>query len=153
MTFNTNGSWFHDPPDPALYSPLILVDLTDLANSLRNGSVAVDHSSGRIIGNGTFDASFGIGSYDLHFCADFEGAPIRDTGTFVGNSPSREPKNLTTCNPGVVAPVPAGAWVQFHPPDGADKESHQIMVRVGVSYLSTDKACQNAESEIPNFGS
>lgn len=135
------------------YSPLILVDLTDLANSRSNGSVSVDPTSGRIVGNGSFSPSFGIGSYDLHFCADFQGASIRDTGIFQNNRPGREPKSLRTYSNGINGPngvpnpVPAGAWVQFQPPDHDD----QILVRVGVSYISVDKACQNAESEIAEF--
>lgn len=128
-------------------SPLILIDLTDLANSRSNGSVSVDGSSGRIIGNGTFSPSFGIGSYDLHFCADFQGASIRDTGIFQNNRPGREPKSMRTYSTGTTSPVPAGGWVQFNPPD----ENEQILVRVGVSYISADKACQNAETEIADF--
>lgn len=128
------------------YSPLILIDLTDLAGSRSNGSVSVDASSGRIIGNGTFNPSFGVGSYDLHFCADFEGATIRDTGVFQNNRPGREPKSLVTYSTGATSPVPAGAWVQFQPP-----QNDQIVVRVGLSYISVDKACQNAEVEIGGF--
>lgn len=130
------------------YSPLILIDLMDLADSRSNGSVAVDASTGRIIGNGTFEASFGIGTYDLHFCADFRGAAVRDTGVFQNNRPGSEPKSLRTYSTGATDPVPAGAWVQFHPPEGDDD---QILVRVGVSYLSTDRACRNAEAEIGDF--
>lgn len=128
-------------------SPLLLIDLTDLSGSRSNGSVSVDASTGRLIGNGTFGPSFGVGSYDLHFCADFRGAALRDTGIFQNNRPGREPKSMRTYSPGVVSPVPAGGWVQFHPPD----EDEQILVRVGVSYISTDQACRNAESEIPAF--
>lgn len=125
------------------YSPLILVDLTDIAGSRSNGSVTVDPTSGRIVGNGTFNPSFGVGTYDLHFCADFQGAPIRDTGIFQNNRPGREPKSLRTYSTGITSSVPGGAWVQFHPPD-----NDQIVVRVGLSYLSVDKACRNAEAEI-----
>lgn len=127
------------------YSPLILVDLTDLSDSRSNGSISVDPDSGRIVGNGTFGPSFGDGSYDLHFCADFQGASIRDTGIFQNNRPGREPKSLRTYGTGSTSPIPGGAWVQFHPPD----ESEQIRVRVGLSYISADRACQNAEAEIP----
>lgn len=128
------------------YSPLILIDLTDLAGSRSNGSVTVDALSGRIMGNGTFNPSFGVGSYDLHFCADFQGATIRDTGIFQNNRPGREPKSLVTYSTGATNPVPAGAWVQFQPPD-----NDQIVVRVGLSYISVNKACQNAEAEIGAF--
>lgn len=127
------------------YSPLILVDLTDLSDSRSNGSVAVNSDTGRIVGNGTFNPSFGIGTFDLHFCADFQGASIRDTGIFQNNRPGREPKSLKTHSTGATDPVPAGAWVQFLPPD----EDDQILVRVGLSYISADQACANAEREVP----
>lgn len=135
------------------YSPLILFELTSLSNNRGNGSVAVDAASGRIVGNGTFEPSFGSGNYDLHFCADFRGATVRDTGIFQNNRPGSEPKSLRTYETGISDrngdsdPVPAGAWVQFQPPDN----NEQILVRVGLSYLSTDKACQNAEAEIEDF--
>ena len=131
-------------------SPLILADLTDLPDSRINGSIAVDPNSGRITGNGTFSPSFGIGSYDLHFCADFKGAQIRDTGVFQNNRAGTEPKSLRVFPDGVDnSPeiLPAGAWVRFHKPGHQD----QILARVGVSFISTQQACNNAEKEIPNF--
>lgn len=44
-------------------SPLILVDLDDLPHSRSYGKVSVDPDTGRITGNGTFEPSFGIGTY------------------------------------------------------------------------------------------
>ena len=130
-------------------SPLILVDLTDLPESRINGTIAVDSTTGRIIGNGTFAPSFGIGSYDAHFCADFSGAPIRDTGVFMNNRAGNEPKSLRTVADGVNSPpLPAGAWTQFHAPTS----NNQILVRVGVSFISIAQACHNAEAEVPDFG-
>jgi putative alpha-1,2-mannosidase len=61
-------------------SPLILVDTIDLPLSRINATTSVDGDTGRITGSGTFVPSFGLGTYDLHFCADFAGASIRDTG-------------------------------------------------------------------------
>lgn len=132
-------------------SPLILADLSDLPQSRINGSISVDNSTGRITGSGTFSPSFGIGSYTLHFCADFQGAEIRDTGVFMNDRAGSEPKNLSVVQDGVnVSPeiLPAGAWTRFHAPNGSE---NQILARVGVSFISVDKACSNAESEIPGF--
>jgi putative alpha-1,2-mannosidase len=131
------------------YSPLILVDLTDLTESRTNGSVEVDGSSGRITGNGTFKPSFGIGNYDLHFCADFSGASLRDAGVFLNNRAGNEPKSLKVVPDGINAnpPLPAGAWTQFYAP-----LNNQILARVGVSFISVAQACRNAETEIPDFG-
>lgn len=148
ITFPGNSSTSSNSSVSSLpNSPLILIDLNDLSGSRTNGSVSVDASTGRIIGNGTFSPSFGIGDFDLHFCADFQGASIRDTGIFQNNRPGREPKSMRTYSTGTTSIVPAGGWVQFFPPD----QDEQILVRIGLSYLSTDKACQNAENEIADF--
>lgn len=134
----------------ATLSPLILADLTDLPNSRINGSVRVDSETGRQTGSGVFSPSFGIGNYALHFCADFSGASIRDTGVWMNNRASSEPKNLSIVLDGVnnsPEVLPAGVWTRFHAPESDD----QILARVGVSFISVDKACSNAESEIPSF--
>ncbi|UJO24429.1 uncharacterized protein CLAFUR5_13754 [Fulvia fulva] len=130
--------------------PLILADLIDLPLSRTNGSVVVDDKTGRISGSGVFSPSFGIGSYTLHFCADFTGAEICDTGVFMNNRAGTEPKNLTVVNDGIDnSPdiLPAGAWVQFNAPH----TDNQILARVGVSFISSNQACSNAEKEIPDF--
>ncbi|KAI5196755.1 putative mannosidase [Aureobasidium subglaciale] len=132
-------------------SPLILADLIDLPKSRSNGSISVDPKNGRIVGNGTFSPSFGIGTYDLHFCTDFSGASIRDTGVFMNNRAGSQPKNLTVVTDGVNnSPeiLPAGAWVRFNAPQN---NASSISARVGLSFISTAQACENAEKEIPDF--
>ena len=134
----------------ATLSPLILADLSDLPNSRINGSAAVDSSTGRMTGSGSFAPSFGIGSYVLHFCADFSGAPIRDTGVFINNRAGSNPKNVNVVQDGGNTPptiLPAGTWVQFDAPES----NNEILARVGVSFISVDQACSNAEKEIPDF--
>lgn len=128
-------------------SPLILFDLTDLPESRINGSIAVDGKSGRITGSGTFSPSFGLGTYDLHFCADFSGAALRDTGVFMNNRAGSNPKSVKIVPNGNTPLVPAGAWAQFHP-----SPNDQILVRVGVSFMSPEQACNSAEKEVPDFG-
>jgi putative alpha-1,2-mannosidase len=140
-----NSTVYSDAPTvPRLpYSPLILADLTDLSNSRQTATMAVDPHSGRLVGTGKFGPSFGIGHYDLYFCADFKGAKIRDSGVFMNNRAGSQPKKISVANDGTDdPPIPAGAWVQFDQP-----ESDQILVRAGISFISTDKACQNAERE------
>jgi putative alpha-1,2-mannosidase len=147
ITFPSNSTTSIQNQTALPYSPLILVDLTDLPDSRINGSIEVDGSTGRIVGNGTFNPSFGLGTYDLHFCADFSGAEIRDTGVFMNNRAGSEPKSLKITTNGNSPPVPAGAWTQFQVPD-----DNQILVRVGVSFIGVEQACRNAETEIPDFG-
>lgn len=142
------------------YSPLLLLDLTDLSNSRTNGTVKVSKSSGRITASGTFGPSFGVGSYNLYACVDFGGAGagagmIRDTGTFVNDQPSNTTRKLN--QPGSAGdgtPVPAGGWVRFSAPEGSDSDddsSRQILVRVGLSFMSTCQACGNAVNEVGDW--
>lgn len=128
-------------------SPLVLLDLTDLQDSRQdNGTVTVDEATGRMTGNARFLPSFGIGNYVLYFCADFEGAPIRDNGIFVNTRASADVKNLTLARSINGYPLPGGAFVRFK-----SSGSDGILARVGVSYKSSKQACSNAESEIPSF--
>ncbi|KAM0816939.1 putative Secreted glycosidase [Seiridium cardinale] len=127
--------------------PLALIDLTDLAGSRYGGNIEVDPESGRIVGNGTFSPSFGRGKYTAHFCADFRGAAIRKTGTFIDISANETAKSLgdgTSASPLFGNSV--GAWIHFDVPT-----KDRLIARVGLSFISVEQACQNAEDEIPNF--
>ncbi|KAK7951573.1 glycoside hydrolase family 92 protein [Apiospora aurea] len=129
-------------------SPLFIVDLTDLPDTRSHGSASVDPQTGRMTGTGTFDPSFGIGTYTLHYCADIKGdATIRDTGVFVNNRAGSEPKNITMQKDNNRTPLPAGTYTWF----GGSAPGAQITARVGVSFMSTQQACENAEKEIPDF--
>jgi len=128
------------------YSPLVLLDLTDLANTRSVGGIEV-YEDGRIIGEGQYAPSFGSGNYRAFFCADFQGANIRKTGIFTGDEAKEEPKFLDSSEDGVYIPSgSAGAWIQFERPP-----TDSLMARVGLSFMSVDQACENAESEIPDF--
>ncbi|KAK0617052.1 alpha-1,2-mannosidase-like protein [Immersiella caudata] len=124
------------------YSPLIVIDSLDLSGSRSNGSFAIDPKTGRATASGRYSPSFGQGFYDAYFCADFRGADIRKTGTFIAKNVTEVPKHSDI----VYHMGSAGTWVQFHKP-----EEHAIMARVGISFISIDKACANAEKEIPDF--
>ncbi|ROV89359.1 hypothetical protein VPNG_10130 [Cytospora leucostoma] len=130
------------------YSPLVLVDLQDLDTTRRDGGVRVDARSGRVTGDGKYRPSFGTGQYEAYFCADFKGAKIRKAGTFMGDKADADRLVLESDADGQFS-VPAGsagAWVQFERPPG-----DEILARVGLSFISREKACQNAEREIPTF--
>lgn len=147
FTFPTDGTPTKVPANGTTpLSPLILADLADLSGSRTDAIISVDPRSGRITGNGTFGPSFGIGNYKLYFCTDFQGAQLRNTGIFVNNRAGTDVKSFRTFNDGQQPLLPAGAWVQFHPP-----ANNQIMARVGLSFISSAQACSNAEREIPNY--
>ncbi|KAK2012242.1 family 92 glycosyl hydrolase [Colletotrichum eremochloae] len=130
----------------AVSSPLILIDLTDIAQSRTSGGIQV-YESGRVIGDGQFRPSFGQGNYRAFFCADFRGATIRKSGIFEGENPREDPKYLAEFTRGIHNPTgAAGAWLHFERP-----ENNQILARVGLSFVSVEKACHNAEKEIPAF--
>ncbi|CDO77720.1 Glycoside Hydrolase Family 92 protein [Trametes cinnabarina] len=117
--------------------PRIVVDITNdgqQSNSLP--IVHIDPDTGRVTGGASFAASFGPGVYRAYTCVDFKGDGFdlgkpAEYGTYLGNSPIR----------GLV--------------DGLQEytgyRNTAIFVRVGVSFISTDQACTNAEAEIPTF--
>jgi len=131
--------------DGKVLDPLILLDLTDLWDSRQNATVSVDSEAGRIKGNGTFLPSFGAGYYQAFFCADFVGANVRDSGIWVNDRAGSEPKELFVTRGFNNFYLQAGGYMSFERPDDGF-----ITARVGVSYVSTDQACSNAEKEIPD---
>lgn len=140
FTFPSEGA----DGEPA--KPLILQDLTDLADSRQdNGTVAVDPKTGRITGNARFLPSFGGGTFVLHFCTDFKGAKLADSGIFVDSRASTDVHNLTISRSINGYPLPGGAFVRFK--SGADP----ILVRTATSFISAEQACESAEKEIPDF--
>lgn len=68
----------------------------------------------------------------------------------MNNRAGSQPKNLSVYPDGINdPPLPAGAWVQFHKPEA----DGQILVRVGVSFISGEQACANQleTNEITRF--
>ncbi|GAQ47651.1 hypothetical protein AtubIFM54640_010195 [Aspergillus tubingensis] len=130
-------------------SPVVLVDLMDLPQSRTNGTASVNPSTGRLTGNGTFSPSFGIGTYDLHFCVDFKGGVVRDTGVWSNNraGQGQTTVSLTSDGSNTAATLSAGTFARFN----MSTDDQALMARVGVSFISVEQACSNAEKEQPNF--
>lgn len=130
-------------------APHVLVELADLPQTRSEGSVSVSAETGRIMGTGVFSPSFGIGTYQSYFCVDFDGAKVRRAGVWA-NSRASYATSLDI-RPGderkTPSARPAGGWVQFEKPD----ENSQILARVGMSFISAEQACGNAEREVPNW--
>jgi len=126
-------------------SPLVLLDLMDLPQSRTSGSAGVDSKTGRLTGSGVFAPSFGIGTYKSYACVDFKGAELRDTGSWSKNKVNTGSKTLDLGS-GTQSTLSAGTFARFHAPkDGS------ILARVGVSFISVQQACSNAEREQPDF--
>lgn len=122
-------------------SPIISSEVADLLQ-IRPGEISINNDTGRMTGSGIFQPSFGVGTFTMHFCADFKGAEIRDSGYYdtegsvIGELPDQGTGHLP----------PVGAYLQFQPPaDGS------ILARVGVSFMSVKQACTHAETEQPSF--
>jgi putative alpha-1,2-mannosidase len=126
--------------------PLLLQDLTDLHNSRQdNGSVSVDPTTGRIKGQALFVSSFSQGQYVAYFCTDFSGSKIVDNGIFVDSRASTDVKSMSISRSINGYPLPGGAFVRF------ESAANPVTARVGLSFISSDQACSNAEAEIPTF--
>jgi len=142
--FDFSGSGGNGTSDP-----LVLLDLTDLWASRQNASISVEahegNEGGRIKGNGTFLPSFGAGSYVAYFCLDLAGGSVKDSGVWVNNRAGTEPKNLYVTRGFNLFYLEAGGFIRFKGP-----LSGSITARMGISFISTDQACANAEQEIPN---
>ncbi|PCH01461.1 Alpha-1,2-mannosidase, putative [Penicillium occitanis (nom. inval.)] len=124
--------------------PLVLLDLTDLWQSRQNATVSVDEKSGRIRANGIFLPSFGAGSYESFVCVDFAGGTVNDTGIWVNNRAGTDVKDLFVTRGFNLFYLQAGGFVTFD-----SLSNNTLYARVGVSLVSTEQACQNAETEIP----
>lgn len=130
-------------------NPHILVDLRDLPNTRSEANITVYAKTGRITGGGRFSPSFGIGTYQPYFCLDFDGAAIKDAGVW-SNSRAARATSLKV-KPGderqTPSGRPAGGWIQFEKP----QKGNQILARVGMSFVSEEQACANAEREVSGW--
>ncbi|KAK7189851.1 glycosyl hydrolase family 92 [Paraphaeosphaeria sporulosa] len=129
-------------------SPHISLELQDLPQTRTNASININGQSGRITAGGSFSPSFGIGRYSSYVCVDFKGAQIKDSGVFSNSRATTKAKSLRSITETErYAERPAGGFVQFQKPTS----NNQMLVRVGLSFISEAQACQNAEKEQADF--
>ncbi|KAF8525819.1 alpha-1,2-mannosidase, putative subfamily [Hysterangium stoloniferum] len=123
---------------------ILLLDLTtDLSRSFLGGSVNIAPTSTgtRITGGGTFQPSFGQGTYQVFFCYDspaFQNAVLFNGSKFT---------NITGPVNATIPVATAGIAMSF------TGSTNVLNVRMGVSWTSSAKACAFAESEIPRLDS
>ena len=127
-------------------SPVILTELTSLAGAGRSTHIYLNKTTGRITGSGTFTPSFGTGQYELHFCADFKGASVREMGGF--NRTGGVVYSTRDDGSFGVADDAIGGFTRFNVPENSDR---QILARVGVSFQNIEQACNSSTTEIPEF--
>jgi predicted alpha-1,2-mannosidase len=124
--------------------PVLLLDGSDLPSTNGARLLNVDPETGRITAEGTFDPSFGTGNYKAYQCVDFKGPRLQDTGGF--NMTVYPGINEMTGINQYYAPK-QGVYVRFK----EIQPKEQILVRVGLSWLSRERACENAEREIGDW--
>ena len=134
--------------------------------------IAVDRGSPESItlGGAEFAASFGPGRYSVFTCVDFKGDGYNFTsptewGSWLGNFPVGFTVNLNQVYFGELNHMEMGLACLFFlqgfvselvalltfPRNPDQSSTTTILARVGVSFISSDQACANAESEIPDF--
>ncbi|KAJ3558216.1 hypothetical protein NM688_g1058 [Phlebia brevispora] len=134
-------------------NPRIMVDITnDGQQSSTEPVMLLNATTARVTGAASFAASFGPGRYRAFTCFDFQGdgfdlGPPVQSGGWLGNSGVQQTTNFNQLYFGFQSEL--GALLTFKP--RSSKESTSILVRAGVSFISSDQACANAESEIPDF--
>jgi putative alpha-1,2-mannosidase len=125
-------------------SPVILAELTDLSYTASDAHLWLNTTTGRMTGKARFIPSFGTGNYRLHFCADFNGAAIREVGGWNSSGSLGYYEDGKFNN----RFQPRGGFTRFHAPDNKER---QIIARVGVSFVSVEQACNSSTTEIPDF--
>ncbi|KAJ7742828.1 alpha-1,2-mannosidase, putative subfamily, partial [Mycena metata] len=131
---------------------LFLLDATtDLSGSYQGvGQVTVSPNSAtkgtRITGSGKFVPSFGEGTYQVYFCFDAPRTFLQAKYYQNGGSTFTTLSNTATFNQQIGNNSPAGVLMGFSPGSAAS-----LIVRMGVSWTSTAKACAYAEEEIPDI--
>lgn len=101
----------------------------------------------RATGSGTFIPSFGQSFYRLFFCFDasatFEQAKYYETS---GGMKYTDLDGTTTFDKSISRNGAAGVLMGFAP-----GTAHTFSARMGISWISTEKACAYAEEEIPDI--
>lgn len=127
-----------------VHNPVIVADGSDLPHTPGRRDLFVDAETGRMTGEGEFVPSFGKGNYTPYMCVDFKGAQLQDVGVFNGSvwpgqlATETQPENFAAMQ---------GVYTRFKDVNS----TAEILARVGISWLSRERACQNAEREIKDW--
>ncbi|KAG6841013.1 hypothetical protein C0991_002643 [Blastosporella zonata] len=138
---------------PGTTNPRIMLDLTnDGQHSSTDPVLTLDPDTGKLEGGASFAASFGPGRYQAFTCVTFKGdgydlGKPTEYGIWLGNFPVRGTTNILQLYYGFVSEM--GGLLTFPPAPNGGKTT--ILVRVGVSFISSAQACANAEEEVPDF--
>ncbi|KZT52739.1 glycoside hydrolase family 92 protein [Calocera cornea HHB12733] len=136
----------------SIEDPVLLFDLTnDLGHSFQgNGNLDIVRMANeqqgqkitRLTGSGEWIPSFGIGTYNVYFCMD-----VPSVANFAIYENGNITVGATSLSSSGNANDQLGALLQM------PNDTSSFVARIGVSWMSTGKACSYAESEIPSITS
>ncbi|KAJ7881413.1 glycoside hydrolase family 92 protein [Mycena leptocephala] len=138
---------------PSGSKPYFVLDLAnDLPNSFAGGSMDIDPTKGQITIGGRWGSSFGPGrfNYEAFACYDLlDGGnqKLSEFGVWTGDSFGLDAKGLGQTHLNLSLNLIGGVY-QSGALFSFDNTPKQVNIRVGVSFVSTDQACANAESEV-----
>ncbi|KAF9264108.1 glycoside hydrolase family 92 protein [Marasmius fiardii PR-910] len=141
---------FTFPPNS---KPYFVIDLAnDLPVSFAGGTLNIDPTKGRITIGGSYGSSFGPTRYNYNAFACYDlldggKQALDEYGVWTGDNVGLDAKGLgqthLNLSRNLIGGVyESGALISYK---GTPKT---ITLRVGISFLSTDQACANAESEV-----
>ncbi|KAL1728271.1 glycoside hydrolase family 92 protein [Schizophyllum commune] len=139
-------------PDGA--KPYFVLDLAnDLPGSFAGGQLNIDAGKGRVTIGGSYGSSFGPGSfnYKAFACYDLLGPGNNQTldeyGVWTANAYGLDAKGLGQTQLNFTRSLigdkyESGALFSYA------GDAQEVTIRVGVSFVSTEQACANAEEEV-----
>ena len=144
----------------------VVIDLAnDLQRSFEGGSLSIDPQTSRVTLQGTYLQSYGEENYTVFGYYDFTPPSgigeqnVLESGTYQSVNASNKDDVIISPNSTSVsfaiatAPlgIETGALLAFSSSSNSTTTNSTVLARFGVSFISTDQACSNAESEIPDW--
>ncbi|GJJ06552.1 hypothetical protein Clacol_000744 [Clathrus columnatus] len=132
----------------------IVVDLTnDLQRSFQGGELQYSPQTGRVMLGGTYLQSYGPSNYTVYACYDIPSAASISQnanslyGTYINANITDRSTTLSFPYQQASSPInfEGGLLIKVLP-----DSSNAVVARFGVSFLSSERACENAENEIPS---
>ncbi|KAF7782203.1 CAZyme family GH92 [Agaricus bisporus var. burnettii] len=135
--------------------PYFALDLAnDLPVSFAGGELTIDPDQGRITIGGKWGSSFGPSTFNYQAFACYDlldngKQKLDEFGVWTGDTHGLDAKGLGLTHLNLTRNLIGGVYQSGALFSYADNP-HQVNIRVGVSFLSEDQACANAEEEVGN---
>ncbi|KAI0085083.1 glycoside hydrolase family 92 protein [Irpex rosettiformis] len=138
---------------PKRTKPYFVLDLAnDLPGSFAGGSMNIDPQKGRITLNGLWSSSFGPTSFfhEIFACYDVTNGgnqTLDEFGVWTADTNGLDAKGLGQTQLNFTRNLIGGVY-QSGALFSFKNTPQEILLRVGISFRSTDQACSNAETEV-----